>query len=350
MPDRETRKPVRDTLIRASWLMPCLLVLGGCFGDEGIDSSAGSGTGTGTGTGTSTSTSDTGDEPTGGTGGSTTGGVASPDCDAYLACVLEATPDAYGGAVAVYGPNSDCRNSTPQVAEDCEQACRAARDNLHETYPDAAACGEGEPATTGDAAGHTVSGSVALVNAPGDASTSVILVPTSSFSPMLPHSVAPKGPTALGVDGAWSIPEVPNGTYWLLVAYEDDGLVQDPEGFDGPAMVVVQGEDVVVEQTKVTAAITPVTPTGDEVIAGEPLFGWVDQAGEDLYQIYVVNEAGEVVWSFEAPGAEGVDGVQVKYGGPPLADGTYQLRVTAYYNKSALTRTEDLAGTFVVKN
>lgn len=323
--------------------VPCMLALAGCFGDEGIDTSAGAST-----TGTSSSGGETGDEPTGSS--STTGGVASPDCDAYLDCVLEATPDAYGGAVAVYGPSSDCRNSTPQVAEDCARACRAARDDLHETHPDAAACGVDEPATTGDATSHAVSGVVEMVNAPANTSTSVLLVSAASFFPQLLHTVAPMGPGAMDVNGAWSIPDVPNGTYWVLIAFADDKLVPDPNGFAAPSMVVVQGEDVEIGTTKVVAAIVVVSPTGGEVVPGVPSLVWTDQPGEDLYRVHVVNEAGDLVWDTVAPAGVDIDTVAVEYDGPELVDGTYQVRVTAFSKTIALTRTEDLAGIFLVKN
>ena len=326
-------------------VVPCVLALAACFGDEGIHSPAGTSSGTGSGT-----SSGTGDAPTGGSGGgSTTGGAASPDCDAYLECVLEATPDAYGGAVAVYGPNSDCRNSTPQVAEDCEQACRAARSNLHESYPDVAACGEGEPATTGSTAGHTVSGSVVLVNAGDVKGTSVILAPTASFSPDLPHSTAPDGAKVMA-EGPWSIADVPDGTYWLLVAHEDDGLVVDAEGFDGPPMVVVAGADVMLEATKVTAAISGVSPTGGALVGGEPAFSWTDEASEDGYVLQVIDETGVIVWDTAVPAADGVGSVELKDGDLMLPDGSYQFRVAAIKGVSVFTRTEDLAGNFVVKN
>lgn len=308
------------------------LLAAGCFGDGG-----------GGGDGAGESSEATGAE----TGAPTTGGAeVFPECDAYLACVLETMPEAYGGALELYGAGSDCRNSTEEVAASCEQACRDARADLFVMYPDEAACGD-EP---GSGVGSVVSGFVQFVNAPGAADTSVVLADKKSFDPQAAHFAVPDGPKVAHTDGVWSIPGVADGEYWVLVAFGDDALVLDPDGADGFPTVVVAGADVEVGEVKVTGAMTVVSPTAGAVVGSSPTFTWTDVSAEDRYELRVVDADGIVVWSsLELPAVAGSPTVEVAYDGNGLAPGEYQFRVIAFSGQTALTRTEDLAGTFVVQ-
>jgi hypothetical protein len=310
--------------------------------------------------GCSSNTRSTGDDAGDGTTGNTTGpgSVASPECDAYLECVLAATPDAYGGALALYGPNSDCRTSTPAVVAACEQACRDATDNLHETFPEAAACGVGadgsggsdESSGSGGTGGHTVSGAISIVNAGGGSVTSVILADATGFDPDAVHSARPDGPTAVNISTVWSIPDVADGTYWLLVAFDDDELVLDPDAHGEFPMVVVQGQDVMLAASKVTGALAVVSPSGGQKIAGAPTFVWRDDSSEDNYELRLFAADGTLVWeNLDVPAVDGAAEVTEMYGGPPLASGLYQFRVRSIAHGAALTRTEDLAGVFAVE-
>lgn len=63
----------------------------------------------------------------GGDGGSAgQGGNAATDdqCEAYLSCLLQASPESYAAALALYGAESACWD-TPEQAAACEQACEA---------------------------------------------------------------------------------------------------------------------------------------------------------------------------------------------------------------------------------
>ena len=200
----------------------------------------------------------------------------------------------------------------------------------------------------------TVSGQIQIVN-PGEGSdTSVILVVEETFAANTASGEAPPGLRVAGIDGAFSIADVPDGNYVVLAAFENDFLVRDPDVSIGGTDIVtisVSGADVdISEGFKVTGSLDVVGPDGEEVVTGTPTFEWVDDSSEDHYEVVVFDAFGIVVWEDTAvPGVSGNNNVTVSYGGPALDAGMlYQFRATSIKNSGApLSRTEDLRGVFL---
>jgi len=209
--------------------------------------------------------------------------------------------------------------------------------------------------STGAASGVTVSGDIEIVNPGGATGTSVILTPVAGFVPNAARTEAPPGPKATGVSGHFSIPDVPDGDYVVLAAFENDLLVSDPDtgiSGDGLLQLHVAGVDVTLSETlKVTGALEVVSPD-DVQVAGTPTFIWRDDSGEDHYEIQIFEVQGALVWeSTEIPGVSGRQNVSVDYAGPPLISGSlYQFRATSIaLGGAAISRTEDLRGTFTYR-
>ena len=211
-----------------------------------------------------------------------------------------------------------------------------------------------------------VSGSVNIVNAPGGAGTSVVLVPTTVFNDALERGPvplglrAPQGGLLPDVTSGFEIPEVPPGTYKVLAAFENDDLVRDPdETIAGTAIVEITVDgtsDVSLpESFKVTEALAVTSPGADgvEPVSGTPVFVFADDSSEDRYDVVLFDVFGIEVWRDEqVPGVSGSPTVEVSYAGPPLEEGMYyQFRATSYRDRqqgpAAISRTEDLKGLFV---
>jgi hypothetical protein len=208
-----------------------------------------------------------------------------------------------------------------------------------------------------DLAPGTVSGTIQIVNAPGGAKTSVILVVESTFDETLARGEAPPGLRAPEpsvppvIDGAYSITGVPEGRYVVLAAFENDGLVRDPDlSIGGTSILHIQvtaGATTTVDGFKVTEALEVFAPgaNGPEQVTAAPTLRWKDDSSEDEYQITVFDAYGEVVWELTEPGHSGSDPA-VPYAGPLEAGMYYQFRVTSFKNGSPISRTEDLRGVF----
>ncbi|HEY0136639.1 MAG TPA: hypothetical protein VGB85_21295, partial [Nannocystis sp.] len=210
-----------------------------------------------------------------------------------------------------------------------------------------------------------VSGSVNIVNAPGGSKTSVVLVPSSVFNTNLLRGPVPFGLRAPDpgiapeVSGAFRITGVPAGTYKVLAAFENDGLVRDPDltigGTSLQEITVEAGRDTpLAESFKVTEALAVTSPGAEapEVVSGTPTFVFADDSSEDYYIVRVFDVFGELVWEDAmVPGVSGSATVEVKYAGPPLTPGMYyQFRATSAREKgggSAISQTEDLRGVFI---
>jgi hypothetical protein len=199
----------------------------------------------------------------------------------------------------------------------------------------------------------TVSGTVQIVNAPGGSLTSVILVVESTFVETTKRGEAPPGFRAADVSGAWSIAGVPDGRYVALAAFENDGLVRDPDTSIGGTDIVhvdVNGADVELEGFKVTEALAVVAPGADEpeVVSGAFDLSWEDDSSEDTYDLTVFDALGAVTW--EQSGIVGPGGnadVVVPYAGPALAPGMfYQFRAVSIKDGVPISTTEDLKGVF----
>jgi hypothetical protein len=199
-----------------------------------------------------------------------------------------------------------------------------------------------------------VSGSVQIVNAPGGSATSVILVVEETFKEDTARGEAPPGLRAFPVSGAFSIPNVPDGRYVVLAAFENDSLVRDPDTSIGGTEIVhlqVNGKSLSLSDGfKVTEALGVNSPGADgiELVSGTPTFSWVDDSSEDTYSLVVFDALGERVWEQEnIVGPKGSKPVEVSYGGPALTPGmVYQFRATSIKDGTPISQTEDLKGVF----
>jgi hypothetical protein len=207
----------------------------------------------------------------------------------------------------------------------------------------------------------TVSGTVQIVNAPGGATTSVILVVESTLDEILgrgqtvPGLRAPAPGTAPDVTGDYVLAGVPAGRYVVLAAFENDDLVRDPDlSIGGTSILHIEvqpGMTTTVDGFKVTEALAIFGPgaSAAEAVTGAPTFSWADDSSEASYEIEVIDAFGTVIWEETIPGASGED-PSLAYGGPALQPGMYyQFRVTSLANDGVpRARTEDLAGVFFV--
>lgn len=222
-----------------------------------------------------------------------------------------------------------------------------------------------------DAALGTVSGSVSIVNPTGGSLTSIVLVPVSTFDPTFQRGDVPRGlrdplagpPT---VSGAFSIPNVPEGSYKVLAAFENDDLVRDPDlNIAGTQIVQVDmpapGTTVAVPTSfKITGALPTIGPGKDapEAVSGNVTLQWGDDASEDYYEVFVYNALGDQVWCHSKqagcmpvlPAVNGSATVSVPYDGPLDKGMYYQFRAWSWRSAgttpSPISATEDLRGVF----
>lgn len=208
----------------------------------------------------------------------------------------------------------------------------------------------------------TVTGSVQIVNAPGGSRTSVILVVESTFVENVARGEAPPGLRAAPVTGAFTIDGVPPGRYVALAAFENDGLVRDPDtSIGGTAIVHVEvpdGGGVVElgESFKVTGALAVRSP-GAEVVetiaTAEPTFRWEDDSSEDGYELRVFDAFGNLVHeNTMLPRVTGSGDVTYTWTGATLEPGMlYQFRAWSFHDEASghvlISATEDLRGAFV---
>lgn len=210
----------------------------------------------------------------------------------------------------------------------------------------------------------SVSGTVNIVDAPGGASTSVVLVPTSVYDEGLERGPVPWGlrapmpPEVPSVTSAFTIAGVPPGRYKTLAAFENDGLVRDPDTSIGGTSIqeieVASSPVVLDEGFKVTGSIGVVYPGAEapEVVTAPFDLVWADDSSEDFYHLVVFDALGSRVWDTEVDRVTGSAEVRVPYGGPSLVAGDfYQFRATSMKggkdDPTPLSRTEDLRGIFV---
>lgn len=206
----------------------------------------------------------------------------------------------------------------------------------------------------------TVSGTVQIVNAPGGSATSVILVVDATFDPNVARGEAPPGLKAEGVTGAWSIPNVPDGTYDVLAAFENDGLVRDPDTSIGGTKIIkitVSGSNQAISQGfKVTGALTVSQPPDPSpnvaTMSGTPQFAWASDPSAGSYSADIYDALGNKTWGQTGiAGPKGNGDVTLTYGGPALKPGMfYQLRAESLSKAGVpISATEDLKGVFVYK-
>jgi hypothetical protein len=211
----------------------------------------------------------------------------------------------------------------------------------------------------------TLSGQVSIVNGGGSSATSVVAFVESTFDTLTGRGAPPPGLRAPAtgvpdVSGAFTIEGVPPGKYVVVAAFENDGLVRDPDqcisGTDDVHVEVTTGQTEAIATTfKVTGALGVVSPgaTQAEAVTAAPVLMWADDSSEDGYTVEVFDSFGQRVWNTSVVGVSG--GIpMVSYGGP-MTDGMYyQFRVTSTKKQGGapttceLSRTEDLRGVFYV--
>jgi hypothetical protein len=202
----------------------------------------------------------------------------------------------------------------------------------------------------------TVRGSVTLPS--GSGPTSVLLIPRSVFDETtgrgtpVPSLRAPTAGTPADVTGAFSIEGVPDGDYYVVPSYENDGLVRKP----GVGFHALGVQDVAVTNGVASPATAPaleVVPavaltspgaSAEETVGATPTLKWSAYPGAARYTVRVFDFQGT-----EAFSAEDVSGTSVAVA-PALAPGLYQWRVVAKDGSGALlSQSEDLLGIFRVE-
>jgi len=209
----------------------------------------------------------------------------------------------------------------------------------------------------------TVSGSVQIVDPSGASATSVVLAVESTFVENAARGEVPPGLRVGEITSGFTINGVPNGRYVVLAAFENDGLVRDPDQTIGGTSIVritVPDPDTgnivnLAEGFKVTGALAVVMPGSDgpeELPNPTPVFTWEDDSSEDGYEIRVFDAFGTEIWSkLDIASVSGSETVSHTYAGPGLIPGMfYQFRVTSFRDKNgvrtAISTTEDLKGVF----
>lgn len=196
-----------------------------------------------------------------------------------------------------------------------------------------------------------------IVNASGGATTSVVLAVEETFHAATARGEAPPGLRAANVSGAFSIAGVPDGEYVVLAAFENDGLVRDPDTSIGGTEIVhitVSGADQTIsEGFKVTGALVVVSPGATKIdeVSGTPTFVWEDDSSEDSYDVQLFDALGNEVWKKTGvTDQKGSKDVSVAYDGSALSSGMYyQFRVVSMKGGVPISATEDLKGVFVYK-
>lgn len=211
----------------------------------------------------------------------------------------------------------------------------------------------------------TLDGSVNLVAAPGGSVTSVVVALESTFidslarGTLVPGLRAPEPGTAPNVSGDFQIAGIPDGRYVVLAAFENDGLVRDPDpnqaGTQIQHLEVKDGAIVVPpEAFKVTGAISMVGPgAGDTVeeVTGTPTFVWHPYSSAHTYEVQLFDTLGNEIWNTTIDAGSGADESVPYAGSETLTPGSvYQWRATAFgQNGNPISQTEDLQGVFRVQ-
>ena len=209
----------------------------------------------------------------------------------------------------------------------------------------------------------TVSGSVNIVNPGQGDATSIVLVPESLFHETLKKGILVPGLRAPesgdpNIKGAYTITGVPEGSYVVLAAFENDYLVRDPDpNIAGTQIVHVTMPDAgsydkSIDAFKVTGSLDIVFPgAGDapDALSNLSEVVFVDDSSEDQYMLVLYNMYGDTIWEKTIPGQSGGANVTVPYDGPALENGVYyQWNVTSFHNGGPISTSEDLKGIFYV--
>ena len=209
----------------------------------------------------------------------------------------------------------------------------------------------------------TVSGSVNIVN-PGEGdATSIVLVPESLFHETLKKGMLVPGLRApesgdFNIKGAYSITGVPEGSYVVLAAFENDFLVRDPDPNIAGTQIVhftmpeAGSYERSIDAFKITGSLNIISPGGGDTPEGladlmEVVF--TDDSSEDQYKLVLYNMYGDTIWEKTILGQSGGANVTVAYDGPALENGVYyQWNVTSFRKGGPISTSEDLKGIFYV--
>lgn len=136
-----------------------------------------------------------------------------------------------------------------------------------------------------------------------------MLVVESTLSDTFGRGEVPPGLRAtragpVSVSGAFTITGVPDGTYVVLAAFENDLLVRDPDQLiAGTSFVTVtlpgDSTDVTLSEAfKVTEALAAVGPGAErpEAVTAAPVLEWADDSSEDYYEVRVFDAYGDLAW------------------------------------------------------
>lgn len=210
-----------------------------------------------------------------------------------------------------------------------------------------------------------VSGQVSIVDGGGSDATSVVLFIESTYDPATGRGITVPGlraprTGAPDITGAFTMDGVPAGKYVIVAAFENDGLVRDPDlcqaGTDDVHITVAANTPLAIPDAfKVTGALAVIDPgaTSAQMVTGTPTFSWADDSSEDQYLVEMFDSYGEQVWTKTMDGVSGSTPTMA-YDGPALAPGMYyQFRVTSsrlttQTTRCNISRTEDLKGVFFV--
>ncbi|HEU0032064.1 MAG TPA: hypothetical protein VFQ53_15630 [Kofleriaceae bacterium] len=217
-----------------------------------------------------------------------------------------------------------------------------------------------------DQAAGQIDGTVSIVDGGGASATSVIAFIESTFDPLTGRGVSVPGLRAPetgvpNISGAFSLPGTPPGNYVVVAAFENDGLVRDPDrciaGTEDVHVTVAPGATVTAPTTfKITGALTVNSPgaVAAEPVTTVPTFSWVDDSSEDQYIVELFDAFGQQVWTKTIPGVSGSNPTLTYDGTAPLVSGMYyQWRVTSTRSTGGTTqcnisRSEDLKGVFFI--
>ena len=232
---------------------------------------------------------------------------------------------------------------------------------------DVAAVGVALDLALSSAAPGSLTGQVSVVNGGGASTTSVVTFVESTFDPTTGRGIAPPGLRSPrtgppNVTGSFAIDGIPPGRYVVVAAFENDGLVRDPDHcISGTADVHVEvaaGQPAVSPNVfKITGALAMSAPGADaaEALTAAPTFKWADDSSEDHYLVEVFDAFGQRTWMSTMPGVSG-SSPSMTYAGPALQAGMYyQWRVTSLKTNShggadcELSRSEDLRGVFFMQ-
>jgi len=154
---------------------------------------------------------------------------------------------------------------------------------------------------------------------------------------------------------------VPDGTYEVLAAFPNDGLVKDPDpgiaGTTTPTVTytagVMSGDCAATNNEcdfKITDPVSIGGPDAEQTVAGNPTFTWTAYPSAEHYKIDVFDSQGNPIATMDnIPSGT----TSMAYPGTPaLVPGRYyQWHITAFHqqNNRQISQSEDLRGVWVAE-